>query len=111
MNDHIHTDIPGQLTLDDPAFLAALDAELGKNIEELSRPNRAARRAQKRHSRRMFVRPDAGIKRMFHPSLKDRLTPYGVKEMTRRRKAAKAARAARKVERQVRTGKVSDDRG
>ncbi len=91
------------LSMDDPSLVAALDDELLKNIAEIP-PNRSARRSDKRRFRRRLVRKDAGIKRLHHPLFKDAkgfplLTVYGAKELARRRRAAKVARWARRVNR------------
>lgn len=85
----------GDLPTENPEFVEALDDVLSAHISDLTTPNRAERRRRARSFRRVTVRFDAGIKRLYHPMLRNRLMPWGVLELRRRRRRARAAKVAR----------------
>ncbi len=85
------------ISLHDADFVKALDAELGQDIEERTPPNRATRRANLKRLRALVRKPD-GMKRLHHPLTRE-LTPYGIKELARRRAAEGRAKRARQKNR------------
>jgi hypothetical protein len=91
-------EIPEGLDLADVIkSLEKTEAELGlERVKPEHRMNRKQRRDAVREIKRMTRRPSGIQRRLEHPVLKS-LTPWGVKELLRRRARAKMARKSRQA--------------
>lgn len=84
-----------------PEFVAALNAELGRDLNErnAAQTNRAQRRADARRVKRLIMPLNGNAKRLTHPLAKNHLMPWGVKAIAARRAAEKIAKKSRQINR------------